>query len=363
MTRTWHGLLTWPVLTLACALGCSDGRQAENAQPVTAKETKVVEAPAPAVSTPAPARPGRLSIEPASFDVGDVLEGETVSRTYVLANDGEGPLTITRAKSRCPSCIEITLARTVIPAGESEDLIVDYDLTDRWGEFTRYIVVQTDDPEGDSITVTLEGEIIPEFSVDPLKITFGDVLCGETRTAQITLKRNFGGRVEFGAVEGAPDAIEVGDVQASASEGETVLVPLTLNAGLRPGPCDATLVFPVNGTLHDALEVSVSANVISPIRLAAEEIFFGMVPMSDTRSRSVRVVLSEGVAPDSVTVATDAEFLKAQVRNTEEDGQVVEIELRPAAAAGPFSAALHLSADYQGRPATCEATVYGIRSE
>jgi rhodanese-related sulfurtransferase len=64
---------------------------------------------------------GILTADTLAFDAGQVLEGQIVIHTYLLANSGDAVLTITNVSSSC-GCTTTSLAKNVLAPGESVPL-------------------------------------------------------------------------------------------------------------------------------------------------------------------------------------------------------------------------------------------------
>jgi len=360
-----HRELVWAgfclgISGIALALFLSSKGPAEGSSPAPAAAAqKPMETKAPEKQ----ALP-RLTVTPASHDIGTQKEGEKVRRTFVLRNEGGALLAITGIVPRCGSCLTVEIKRREIPPGESEDLFVQYELGDWMGKFVRYIVVESNDPKNGSVSLILQGETVPEFEVSPPKISFGEVLTNASPSAGLKLKRNFGGSLDLSGLGQVASGLKVDlPERLTAQEKETVEVPVTLEPGLSPGPYKADLVLRVNGTLHKELTIPVTAKIVSPIRLAEEDIFFGIVPAKESATKTVAVTLAEGVDSSHVSVKCDADCLTAEYRQGDDDnGPTVKFSLLPTEKVGPFRAKVRLEAPAQSGPTCYEAVCYGIRS-
>ncbi len=126
--------------------------------------------------------PGRLEISETQYDFG-IIGLDKVSRTFVIKNVGEGPLTIERVSTSC-GCTTAQLkkdgktsvtfgmdhgnlpkANMVLGPGEETDIVVSYNplahgLSKAAGTFTRVVYIQTSNPRQES-------EIAISMTVDP----------------------------------------------------------------------------------------------------------------------------------------------------------------------------------------------------
>jgi len=306
-----------------------------------------------------------LSVRPKIFDVGKVHEGDTLTRTFVLCNEGTYPLEIAKVEPRCKTCIETELKRREIPPGESEDLVVSYELTDTVGDFVRYIAIESNDPADPSISVILQGRIVPEFSADPSRLAFGEVLATEGASAEVAVTRNFGGAFELTGVPPTPPGLKVELPERQVlPAGAPFRVGVSLLPGLPYGPLERKIVLPVNGRLRDRIIVKVTADIVNPVRSAAREVFFGMVPRGNTATESIPLILAEGLKAGDLRAESDADYVRMEVvRLGSQSGAQLKVTLLPVVKGGPFATKVRLKTVSNPDETAFEIDCYGIRSE
>jgi len=306
----------------------------------------------------------KLRIEQKVVDLGTLREGETVDARFVLRNEGDAVLKIHRAKPTCASCTGVSLERREIPPGESGVLTVRIEAKGISGEFVRSIAIESNDPEDSLSLVLVEAEVVPEFTLVPDEVSLGEVVSGQGRTAELSLARNFGGDLELQGLARVPAWLNVIlPEQRTARPQERLTLHVGLRDGLSPGPYQGELVLAVNGEVRHELPVRVTARVVSPVRLAQDDVFFGTVPAAERRSKRVRLILAEGVDPGELEIESDAEYLTAQlVPGNGERPPYVRLFLLPTLATGPFSSKVRLRAPFQSGQAVFEAQCFGVRS-
>jgi hypothetical protein len=118
--------------------------------------------------------PPRLTFPEAVFDFGKVEQGEQVSHTFRLTNQGGQELRIESVKTSC-GCTAAVTSSDVIPPGQEGAISATFDTSRYSGEKTKSISVYSNDPAQPMTTLTLQGEILVEVEVDPPQLYFGRV--------------------------------------------------------------------------------------------------------------------------------------------------------------------------------------------
>ncbi|MCE9614435.1 MAG: DUF1573 domain-containing protein [Lentisphaerae bacterium] len=109
----------------------------------------------------------QLVVRDPVFDFGAVFDDAPLTRTFLLENAGDAPLTITNIRPGCPECTRFTLERDVIPAGESATLVVTLETVGLEDDVTKELTLETNDPKALRATLTLRGHIMPRFECHP----------------------------------------------------------------------------------------------------------------------------------------------------------------------------------------------------
>lgn len=88
----------------------------------------------------------KIEITPAERDLGQTKQIH-LETTYTVRNSGNAPLKISKVSTSC-DCTKATIAREVIPPGETAELKVTMDpaLLNLYGKIRRDIILETNDP-------------------------------------------------------------------------------------------------------------------------------------------------------------------------------------------------------------------------
>ncbi|GHV03796.1 hypothetical protein FACS189416_0810 [Bacteroidia bacterium] len=100
-----------------------------------------------------------IAVAEESFDFGDVKEaGGKISHTFVVKNDGDAPLVITRVIASC-GCTTPDWTKEPIAAGKTGEVIATYDPLGRPGPFAKTISIYSNGKKGNYV-LTIRGNVI-----------------------------------------------------------------------------------------------------------------------------------------------------------------------------------------------------------
>ena len=99
-----------------------------------------------------------ISMEETMYDFGDIKEdGGDVSHTFIVKNEGNKPLVITRVIASC-GCTTPGWTKEPIPAGQTGEVLVTFDPKGRPVPFTKTVSIYSNGKTG-SLVVTIKGDV------------------------------------------------------------------------------------------------------------------------------------------------------------------------------------------------------------
>ncbi len=97
-----------------------------------------------------------ISVDEISLDLGEVVNGEIVSRDLIVRNDGEADLVVQSIITSC-TCTEATVSPMTIGANESGTLHIEFDSgfhgPDLTGPLIRQVFINSNDPRQPELQV------------------------------------------------------------------------------------------------------------------------------------------------------------------------------------------------------------------
>jgi hypothetical protein len=113
----------------------------------------------------------KIVCEASEFNFGVRRDDETVVHQFVLKNEGDAPLAITRVKASC-GCTAVKSSASSIPPGESATIDARFTLRGRRGKQQKSIMVESNDPQNPRLRLWLKGEIVVEVALEPRYVNF-----------------------------------------------------------------------------------------------------------------------------------------------------------------------------------------------
>lgn len=101
----------------------------------------------------------KLVLQQNSFDFGDIKQGQTVSHTFVLTNNGGDLLKISDVKASC-GCTAAAPEKNELAPGESTNLKVSFNSTGRMGKQSKTVRIYSNDPQNPEMVLTITGNVV-----------------------------------------------------------------------------------------------------------------------------------------------------------------------------------------------------------
>jgi len=167
----------------------------------------------------------KIKFKEESFDFGKIKQGEVLTHVFVFQNAGEQTLEIKRVHSSCGCAAALVTTREVV-AGEKGELKVTFNSRGFRGKVTKYIYVDSNDPNHStkklSISANIEVPPSPKISLDRYSADVGLFLEGQEMKTKTVISNK--GELELIVNCSHKDA-------AFFSGGKEISFPLKIPAG------------------------------------------------------------------------------------------------------------------------------------
>ncbi len=216
-------------------------------------------------------RPPEIYVETQSIDFGDVSVGESEEATFQIDNIGNSDLTVSDISIQEYGFDTDFDGEIVISPGDERTITVSFS-PNNYGEFSGTIVLLSDDPENELITIDLTGTgLAPDIELSVEELDFGEVEFRREAnlTFDISNVGNFGLNVIDITVEGEDFTVEFEEALEVEPEGN-VSVEVTYSADNLGG---------VEGLITIVSDDPVDHEVI--INLSAESIWISEAELLD----------------------------------------------------------------------------------
>ncbi|RUL87694.1 DUF1573 domain-containing protein [Tautonia sociabilis] len=271
-----------------------------------------------------------------TFDFGLMSEEDEGERTWVIRNEGEGPLRLRFAEKPC-TCTGVRIGpdqksmvegeEFVIEPGERAEISLVWETRQKIGAFSTFARFSTNDYEfNPSLTLNIKGLVTPSVVVDPNRLDLGTVPSDEEVSTDAVL---FSPSTETLAITKGPSTSRPDTVVATirplsdeelrafneerapmlinppsqVSGGPPIggdrketpelrngyLLTLTVKPGLPLGRFTDEVSLTTDHPIKPEVRIPVSGQVVGPIATMPERVYMPGVPSSRGRSTSVTV--------------------------------------------------------------------------
>jgi hypothetical protein len=125
-----------------------------------------------------------LLLDKTEIDLGDVQKSTPISSNVLLINAGTADLVIKKIKAPCACTTYNIKDETVIYAGESRELLIEFNPTGYEGKVNKSIILFTNDNNFPEVVITITGNVIKEYgnlTIIPKTIGLGLLMTPEWR--------------------------------------------------------------------------------------------------------------------------------------------------------------------------------------
>ena len=257
---------------------CSPSRAPEPAAPDEAATGRP-----PAANRPsAPAAP-KLVLRQEQHDFGKMETNGTGRHEFVLANRGDRPLILSRAKSSCGCCTCVCDAELPepgeIPPGKSATVTLRWQIKRYTGTFRQSETLATNDPERPEVTLGVSGRVTPTVRVVPTQLVFSRVPPGEPASGEVRLYgyrsqpleilgHEFSDPAEAESFAVTCEPLSAEEVAEEVDATSGCLLRVRVSPGLAAGPFRQQIVLKTNVDSAAQIELPVLGTVGSELAIA-----------------------------------------------------------------------------------------------
>jgi hypothetical protein len=133
----------------------------------------------------------KMIFEHESWDFGRVNQGEMLTHVFPFSNEGNDALHINRVRTSCGCTAALVSEEKVLP-GKTGEIKVDFNTQGYEGEVSKYIYVETNDPQNPKKQLTVTARINvpprPRIDLDHYSIDIGLILDTEEIRAKTKIR-------------------------------------------------------------------------------------------------------------------------------------------------------------------------------
>ncbi len=270
------------------------------------------------------------------YDFGVVEPEDRPQYHFTFRNTGQADLVISKVKPSC-GCTAVLLSDETIKPGGHGEIEVSLNPQGRRGKQELTVAVHSNAKNQSVVNLTLRGRIKATVTVSPERIFFGSVNNQEDHEKRIRVLDSGDERLRILRVE-TTSSLLTAEVLPLNSDGLiTHEVKVLLHSGASAGQFNETLTIHSNDAHRPRLEVSIEGNVLGPITVSPEHLFFGFVSSGEGTHREILLTKAGEATLQVLEVGHQSQFVSAKIVPIDIGRKVqVQVQLSPNTPSGPF---------------------------
>ena len=205
-----------------------------------------------------------LQVDSAEFNWGTVYSGEKKEHNFILKNNGDEPLRITKIHNSCGCTAAIMDEKTILPLKQST-LSVHFNSSGFKGHVTKRVLVTSNDPLHPQKQFLLKANVIQELTVTPPQISIKNTYIHKNIAQKLSLRNQSNVPIHIKSIRSTSHRIVLNKIPAVLEPKETVNIELTIQVP-EPitEPVNGYILIKAQGHTHNKLRIPIVIKQLKP---------------------------------------------------------------------------------------------------
>lgn len=223
----------------------------------------------------APATAQVISVDPLSFDFGDMKQQQTRSATVTVTNEGAGLLRILDVKADC-GCTVPTLAKESLAPGESTQIEIQFNSKKFHGTVIKAINITCNDPNNSQVDVIIKANVHTALVIDPVnqRVGFSRSLKGEVLTKQVTFTAMDVPVLEISADKTRQGLFDIKTINGHEGDPQVSILEITVPADMESGRHRDHVRVDTNIEEMATIDIEMQAWIAQALTVSPEQVSF-----------------------------------------------------------------------------------------
>jgi hypothetical protein len=278
--------------------------------------------PEPASSEQAVVRGPKIASDEPVFDFGLADNSQPIDHTFVIRNEGDTTLEISRVRPTCGCTVANITSKSLAP-GETSEITTRLSLPGRTGRQTKILLVHSNDPDNPQYRLTLTGEMTTALQVEPVRHFIGQIQPGAKIRVETRVTSTTDEPFSITGIEASvPDM--TAEVEAM-EEGKSYRITTLAHAGDSPGLYQANLKILTDHPARKVIDIPINGQIVGDVLVAPQDITLSLQHETPVTRY---IVLRPGTQPtfELVNVTTPDPDIKVNVFPFGENGYRIQLE-------------------------------------
>ena len=292
----------------------------------------------------------KISFDERVYDFGVVEPEDKPQHRFTFKNTGQTDLVISEVESSC-GCTAVLLSEERIPPGELGKIEVKFDPRGQRGRQQKTVSIHSNAENESVIQLTIQGVVIASVEVVPEQIFFGSVNNQEVYEKRIRVLGTGDGKLEITHVETSTPFLSGEISPPQPGEVITYDVKILLHSGVPVGKLEETLLIHTNSEARPHFNVSIEGNVLGPISVYPEHLFFGFVNRQELAQQDILLTMADSADLKVLEVGHQSQFVSTKIVPSEREQEVrIQVTVSRDTPSGPFRDLLEIYTNNTEQP-------------
>lgn len=254
------------------------------------------------------------------YNFGEVDNSHDVEHTYIIRNEGDLTLEITRARASC-GCTVASIAEKSVPPGGQTEISARLSLKGRKGPQRKTVTVESNDPKQPNLTLVLAGTAIAEMEVRPNQLFFGRIPASSVVTGTVDITVQSTNTVHL--TKASTDVDHLSAAELATGDPRLLRVQIETVPPLPNGSLRGTVHLETDHPRYPSMDIIVAAFVTPNLTYAPQEL---VVVESDQPVTRVVILRGEtGTAFEITKVVTPSPAIQSQISAEGDSSYKIEV--------------------------------------
>jgi hypothetical protein len=223
----------------------------------------------------APAAAQVISVDPMSFDFGDMKQQETRTVMVTVTNEGAALLRIEDVKADC-GCTVPTLTNNTLGPGESTQIEIQFNSKKFHGTVIKTVNITSNDPVNPLVDVMIKANVHTPLIIDPAsqRVGFSQSTQGQVLTKSVTFTAVDLPKLEIQAAKTRQGMFQVETVNGFGGDPQVSVLNITVPADMKPGRHRDNVRVKTNVPDMETVDIEMQAWVTQDLTASPEQVSF-----------------------------------------------------------------------------------------
>ncbi len=223
----------------------------------------------------APAAAQVISVDPLSFDFGDMKQQQTKTVNVTVTNEGAGLLRILDVKADC-GCTVPTLAKDSLAPGETTQIEIQFDSKKFHGKVIKTVNITSNDPQNTQVDILIQANVHTSLVIDPVnqRVGFSPSLQGEVLSRNVTFTAIDSPDLQISAAKTRKGLFEVKAVNNHEGDPQRSILEVIVPADMEPGRHRDHVRVTTNIEEFPTVDIEMQAWIRQTLAVSPEQVSF-----------------------------------------------------------------------------------------